>query len=81
MGHTGGSQKARPKRRVDFFPGQSPSRASSSADYSQCIIRPQLLDSKANTLHLDLINEASIQDASKAFGGQPLDILINCAGM
>ncbi|KAK3984498.1 hypothetical protein QBC44DRAFT_336873 [Cladorrhinum sp. PSN332] len=39
----------------------------------------ELLDSGAETLHLDLANETSIQEASKAFGDQPLDILINCA--
>ncbi|KAK7419775.1 hypothetical protein QQX98_003147 [Neonectria punicea] len=39
----------------------------------------ELLESGAKTFTLDLTDEASIQDASKSFGDQPLDILINCA--
>jgi NAD(P)-dependent dehydrogenase (short-subunit alcohol dehydrogenase family) len=35
----------------------------------------------AKTINLDLADESSIQDASRAFGDQPLDVLINCAGM
>ncbi len=40
----------------------------------------QLLESGAKTFNRDLADETSIQDASKSFGDQPLDILINCAG-
>lgn len=39
----------------------------------------ELLESGAKTFKLDLVDETSIQDASKSFGDQPLDILINCA--
>lgn len=39
-----------------------------------------LLESGAKTLTLDLGDEKSIQAAAEAFGDQPLDILINCAG-
>lgn len=40
----------------------------------------QLLESGAKTMLLDLGDENSVQDAAKAFGDQPLDLLINCAG-
>jgi len=39
----------------------------------------ELLDSGAKTFNLDLADETSIQEASKSFGDQPLDLLINCA--
>ncbi|KAH7000616.1 short chain dehydrogenase [Ilyonectria destructans] len=40
----------------------------------------ELLDSGVKTITLDLADETSIKDASKSFGDQPLDFLINCAG-
>lgn len=44
------------------------------------IYSTQLLDSGVKTITLDLADETSIKDASKSFGDQPLDFLINCAG-
>ncbi|KAG4434300.1 hypothetical protein IFR05_010213 [Cadophora sp. M221] len=40
----------------------------------------ELLESGAKTFTLDLGDEKSVQAAAEAFGDQPLDILINCAG-